>query len=289
MFAPDQYELIDFGAGRKLERFGSYMLDRPSPAAEPFRLTIKERWKEADWRYTSRASGKGKWTPVAANDGGSASNLRWHIEHDPLQLQLQLSEFGHLGVFPEQAENWDWIVRQVQRANRPLKVLNLFAYTGGSTLAAAAAGAEVVHVDSAANIVKRARENAQQSGLEEESVRWITEDAPKFVASEVKRGNRYDAIILDPPSYGHGPKGEVWKVNNDLMPLLRNCAQLTRSGLSFLLFTCHSPGCGPPEMIASLEDAFFGHCQTGASVKNLCLRTHDGRELPAGHAARFPR
>ena len=137
---------------------------------------------------------------------------RWTIAHGPLQFELKRTDFGHLGLFPEQAENWDWIAERVAAAGRPLKVLNLFAYTGGSTLAAAAAGAEVVHVDAAKNIVAWARRNAELSGLADAPIRWIAEDAMKFVKRELKRGNRYDAVILDPPSYGHGPQGEVWRL-----------------------------------------------------------------------------
>ena len=170
------------------------------------------------------------------------------------RLQLEALPSGQVGVFPEQRENWDWIARQVRRAKpqadegRGFRVLNLFAYTGGSTLAAAAAGAEVVHIDAAQNIVDRARANAELSGLADRPIRWIAEDAVKFCRREVKRGNKYDAVILDPPSYGHGPKGEVWKIENDLLPLLKLCGELTSESRAFVLVTCHSPGIGPAEL-----------------------------------------
>ena len=284
MFDADQYELLDFGDGRKLERFGALVLDRPCPAAERTSRAAPAAWSKADWQYVRRGENKGSWNARVAK----SKPPTWNIRHGDFELQLQLSEFGHLGVFPEQAENWSWIARQIQRCQRQLKVLNLFAYTGGSTLAAAAAGAEVVHVDSAANIVRRARQNAEISGLADAPIRWISEDAQKFVEREVRRGNKYDAIILDPPSYGHGPKGEVWKLAHHLMPLLSHGAMLVESQLAFLLFTCHSPGFGPAELQASLEDTFFGHCQTGAQARSLQLTTKDNRRLSAGCVARFP-
>jgi 23S rRNA (cytosine1962-C5)-methyltransferase len=224
-----------------------------------------------------------------------------------------------VGLFPEQAENWDWLERQVHAAGRPLKVLNLFAYTGASTLAAAAAGAAVVHVDSARNSVAWASRNARHSGLAEAPIRWIVEDAARFVRREIRRGNFYDGVILDPPSYGHGPKGEAWKLGEHLMPLLRNCAVLlglqpapaatvpagmqsgakiaaqaahgeeASSGTSaaFVLLTCHSPGFGPPELGACLSDAFFGSCGPRVEAKRLKLRSAAGGSLDAGVVARW--
>jgi 23S rRNA (cytosine1962-C5)-methyltransferase len=206
---------------------------------------------------------------------------------------------GQVGVFPEQRENWEWIARQVAKPQvedrpgramlgRPLKVLNLFAYTGGSTLAAAAAGAEVVHIDAAQNIVDRARENAALSGFAERPVRWIAEDAVKFCRRELKRGKRYDAVILDPPSYGHGPKGEPWKIDTDLLPLLAMCRELTSENRTFVLVSCHSPGIGPAELSAYLSEGIFGHCGQPPATGELALETSDGRKLPAGVFARWP-
>ncbi|MDA1051669.1 MAG: class I SAM-dependent methyltransferase [Planctomycetota bacterium] len=212
----------------------------------------------------------------------------WTIKHGELVFELQPTPFGHVGVFPEQAANWDWIAKQVARESRPLRVLNLFAYTGGSTLAAAAAGAEVVHVDSAKNTVAWARRNAELSGLSEKPIRWIAEDAKKFAARELRRGNRYDAVILDPPSYGHGAKGETWKITRDLHPLLTTCAKLTEGHRAFMLLTCHSPGFESPEVEAILADAVFGTCQAGATARPLTLTCIDGRQLPSGVVARWP-
>ncbi|MBC8353435.1 MAG: class I SAM-dependent methyltransferase [Planctomycetes bacterium] len=282
MFDADQYQLLDFGAGRKLERFGAYTLDRACPAAEDTRKAATAEWKKADARYERTLGDEGRWKPATALPSA------WTLAHGDFAVQLQPTPFGHLGVFPEQAENWDWIVRQVARASRRLRVLNLFAYTGGSTLAAAAAGAEVVHVDSAKNTVAWARRNAELSGLNIKPIRWITEDAKRFAERELKRGNRYDAVILDPPSYGHGPKGETWKITRDLHSLLTTCAELTDGQRAFMLLTCHSPGFEPPEVEAILADAVFGTCQAGATAKPLTLTCIDGRQLPSGVVARWP-
>jgi 23S rRNA (cytosine1962-C5)-methyltransferase len=171
---------------------------------------------------------------------------------------------------------------------QPLKVLNLFAYTGGSTLAAAAAGAHVVHIDAAQNIVDRARENAALSGLAERPIRWIAEDSAKFCRRELKRGNRYDAVILDPPSYGHGPKGEPWTIDTDLLPLLKMCGELTADSRAFVLVSCHSPGIGPAELAAYLSEGIVGHCGQPPAAGELFLQATDGRRLHAGVYARWP-
>jgi 23S rRNA (cytosine1962-C5)-methyltransferase len=282
MFHKDQYQLLDFGKGRKLERFGPWVLDRPSPAAEGVAKAAAASWSSASARYERGEGEFGTWRP---KDTLPAS---WTIRHGSLVFELKATEFGHLGIFPEQAANWDWIARQVERARRPLKVLNLFAYTGGSTLAAAAAGAEVVHVDAARNTVNWARRNAALSGLEAAPIRWIAEDAVKFVRRELKRGNGYDVVMLDPPSYGHGPAGEVWKINEHLLPLLEACGRLTEGRRAFLLLSCHAPGIGPAELSAYLADAVFGHCGAGGTASELTMEAADGRRLPAGVVARWP-
>jgi 23S rRNA (cytosine1962-C5)-methyltransferase len=283
MFDPDQYQLLDFGAERKLERFGNYLLDRYSPPAEDVRKSNSAEWKNVHARFERTEGDEGRWKPA------DALPATWTIAHAELTFELQATPFGHVGVFPEQAANWDWIAKQVTRASRPLRVLNLFAYTGGSTLAAAVAGAEVVHVDSAKNTVAWARRNAELSGLADKPIRWIAEDAKKFAERELRRGNRYDAVILDPPSYGHGPKGEAWKITRDLHPLLTTCAELTEGQRAFMLLTCHSPGFDPPEVEAMLADAVFGTCQAGATARSLTISCVDGRELPSGVVARWPR
>ncbi len=283
MFSPDQYQLLDFGRGRKLERFGQFIVDRPSPAADGLAPADSQQWRAADAKFERTAGDQGRWR------WKSAQRESWPLTHGPTTFELKPTDFGHLGVFPEQAANWDWLAQRVAAARRPLKVLNLFAYTGGSTLAAAAAGAEVVHVDAAKNVVAWARRNAELSGLADKPIRWIAEDASLFVERELKRGHRYDAVILDPPSYGHGPRGETWKLSTDLAPLLANCATLVERTPTFFLLTCHTPGFGPAELDAILSDTLFGRCQQGVVAKKLSLATSDGRRLACGTVARWPK
>jgi len=273
---PD-YELLDFGEGRKLERFGDWVLDRPCPGAVGAAKT--QAWGCATACYRGDRAGDGVWSPVAR---------RWEVADfdlvvgGGLDMTLQLAPLpsGQVGVFPEQLANWRWIAEQTARAATSLKpkVLNLFAYTGGSTLAAARAGAEVTHVDAAKSVVDRARGNAVASGLAEVPIRWIVEDALKFCQREVKRGNQYDAIILDPPSYGHGPKGQP----------LNLCGELTSERRAFVLCTCHTPSIGPAELSAYLSEGLFGHCGQPPAVGKLVLKTSDGRKLPSGVFARWP-
>ncbi len=279
MFTKNQYQLMDFGDARRLERFGEYVLDRPCPAAQGIQKADPGKWNSADARYAKNDSGDGNWRSK------NRMPLSWMIHHGRVQMELKLTDFGHVGVFPEHAGNWDWITRQLKAAGEPLKVLNLFAYTGGATLACAAAGAEVVHVDSAQNSVLWARRNTEASGLGDASIRWITEDSLKFVARELKRGNKYHGVVLDPPSYGHGPKGEVWKIQEHLPELLENCAELTRHDRRFILLSCHTTGYVPADLKRILKEAKItkGKIQAGG----LAVRSVDGRNLPSGIAARW--
>jgi 23S rRNA (cytosine1962-C5)-methyltransferase len=305
MMTDGDYELLDFGSGRKLERFGDVVLDRPCPAAEHAKRSHPKLWQTATARYDRTTTDAGKWSPknaisktwpitftVATNEDRSRDPTGHTAPPIELTFALQPSPFGHVGVFPEQFANWQWLARHLPRITaqlgRPPRVLNLFAYTGGSTLAAAAAGAEVVHIDAAANIVDRARHNAELSMLAERPIRWIAEDAVKFCRREVKRGNRYDAVILDPPSYGHGPKGEAWKIENDLPVLLDLCGELTERRPALVLATCHSPNIGPAELAAYLSDGMFGHCGAPPATGELSIETHDGRKLASGAVARWP-
>jgi 23S rRNA (cytosine1962-C5)-methyltransferase len=219
---------------------------------------------------------------------------QWTIAHGPLTFELKRAPAGHLGVFPEQAANWDWLADQLgePRASArgslgPLRVLNLFAYTGGSTLTAAAAGADVVHVDAARNTTAWARRNAELSGLADRPIRWITEDATKFVKRELRRGTRYDAVILDPPSYGHGPRGEVWRLSKHLPQLLELCGQLTAGRRGFMLLTCHSPGFDPARLEAMMAEALGETDQGPVTARQLTIRSASGRELPSGVVARW--
>lgn len=287
------YELVDFGDGRKLENFASVFLNRPCPAAEGVVKSRPDLWATSTARFRGPRTGDGSWAP----NRKQWMRDDWQYVHEgaaTFRLQLEALPSGQVGVFPEQRDNWDWIARQVTRATsklngeRTIKVLNLFAYTGGSTLAAAAAGAEVVHVDAAHSSVDRARANAELSGFADCPIRWIPEDATKFCRREVKRGNRYDAVILDPPTYGHGPKGEPWKINEHLLPLLRLCGELTAEHRAFVLVTCHSPGIGSSELSAYFAEGIVGHCGQPPATGELFLQTADGRKLPSGVFARWP-
>ena len=279
------YDLLDFGDGRKLERFGPWLLDRPCPAANEMKSELVD-WSQATARYEGNRAADGSWSPLPKKWNPAEVSLP--VSELGFTLGLEPLPSGQVGVFPEQSANWQWIAKQVSRAEKPLKVLNLFAYTGGSTLAAAAAGAEVTHVDAAKSVVARARTNAAASELQEAPIRWMVEDALLFCQREVKRGNQYDAVILDPPSYGHGPKGQQWSINRDLLSLLELCGQLTSERREFLLCTCHSPGIGPSEMSAYLSEGVIGHCGQPPASGKLYLSTTDGRRLSSGLYARWP-
>jgi len=296
LFQTDQYALLDFGEGRKLERFGALVLERPSPAAADVRRVKPELWSTASASFvgTNGAKGllgqRGRWAAPAPLPEA------WAIAHLPLVLELRLTEFGHVGVFPEQADNWDWIGEQVVRLRgfrtadphslRP-RVLNLFAYTGASTLAATAVGAEVVHIDASKSTVSWARRNAELSGLGRAAIRWIVEDAARFVAREIKRGNRYQGIILDPPSYGHGPKGDVWQIERDLPGLLENCGALLAEDAGFLLVSCHSPDIRAADLRRLLLKTMPKATPQNTESCDLALTAADGRQLHCGVSARW--
>ena len=315
----DRYQLLDFGraaggwngsadgARPALSGGGSGFNagGRGAPGRRPTPASSGRECSAADGT-SAPIQQKGQWTvrrPLPE---------RWIVAHGPLRFELKRTDFGHVGLFPEQAENWEWIRRAHPlswsgpgrvgsgqergqrtvlsspaplRKERAMKILNLFAYTGGSTLAAAAAGAEVVHVDAAKNIVAWARRNAELSGLADAPVRWIAEDALKFVKRELRRGNRYDAVILDPPSYGHGPRGEVWRLAKHLPRLLSLCGELTAGRPQFMLLTCHTPGYDAAALREMLLEAVGG--RPDAAARQLTLRSAAGRELPSGVAVRW--
>ncbi len=284
MFEPEQYQLLDFGDGRRLEQFGALVLDRPCPAAEGMRASNPALWSSAGARFKRLDDQRGRWILTVELPP------RWIISHGRVTLELKPTDFGQVGLFPEQAENWDWVGEQVRRgrpdAAHPVKVLNLFAYTGGSTLAAATAGAAVTHVDAAQNVVAWARRNAGLSGLADAPIRWIVDDALKFATREVRRGNRYDAVILDPPSYGHGTHGEAWQIAADLPRLLALCAELAPDP-QFVLLTCHTPSC-PARRLRDLLLAAFGTSATDPiETATMRLVTPTGRALSLGETARW--
>jgi len=281
MFRKDQYQLLDFGNGRRLERFGQFVLNRPCPAGEGVALSDPAAWKKAEAEYVRREPEGGNWRSK------HEMPLSWSINYGKLQFELKLTDFGHVGIFPEQAGNWDWIAKQVKAAGEPLKVLNLFAYTGGATMAAAAAGAEVVHVDAAQNTVLWARRNTEASGLGDSSIRWITEDAAKFVQRELKRKNTYHGVVLDPPTYGHGPKGEVWKIQEHLPPLLEMCAELTKGDRRFVLLSCHATRFIPADLEKMLAVSLGETKRQKIEAGGLVLVAPDKRQLAGGIAARW--
>jgi 23S rRNA (cytosine1962-C5)-methyltransferase len=296
MFARDQYELIDFGQGRKLERFGQFVLDRPSIVAGDFARELPDAWNNADARYHRTSGDLGEWRVF--------THLPecWAIRHETFALEIKRTPFGHVGVFPEQAENWDWIADRIralaaaEQSRRP-RVLNLFAYTGGSTLAAAAAGAEVVHVDAAANTVAWARRNAELSGLAEAPIRWIVEDAKKFVDREIRRGNRYDMIVADPPAYGHGPKGRTWGLVRDLGAFGAAAVTLLEASRGLILFTHHSETLtadqvrgflrGSSSSEAESQPSHAGGKAASETLGDLILRDRSGRALHGGYFTRL--
>jgi len=284
VFASDDYELLDFGAGRKLERFGPYLLDRPCPAADDAAPSSPARFGDAVARYHRDDAQRGQWTCK------SPIGEPWPVRFGPLTMELKLTESGQLGVFPEQVSNWQWIFDEVRKAGH-MKLLNLFAYTGSSTLAAAAAGAEVVHVDAAGGIVDWARRNAEASNLGDAPTRWIVEDAVKFARRELKRGNRYDGLILDPPAYGHGPHGRTWQLARDLDELLMLALELLGDASQLLLLSCHSGRLSQPNELQNCvieQSPALADCGTLWSGQ-MCLVSPAGRRLQCGAAVRWSR
>lgn len=201
------YEVIDCSKGEKLERWGEQVLIRPDPQVIWDTKKAAPGWRKPDAHYHRSAKGGGEWEFFDLPE-------QWSIRYQTLTFQLKPFSFKHTGLFPEQAVNWDWCGQKIREVGRPVKVLNLFAYTGGATLAAARAGAAVTHVDASKGMVGWAKENAKASGLENAPIRWLVDDCVKFVEREIRRGNHYDGIIMDPPSYGRGPKGEIWKIED---------------------------------------------------------------------------
>ncbi len=285
MFSADQYQLLDFGDGRKLERMSSRVLDRPCPAAEGERPSQPRLWNSASARFErGESASDGVWLPPGSLPAS------WKLHWRSLTFELKPTPFGHVGIFPEQAENWAWLSELIANrvaAGQPVRMLNLFAYTGAATLAAAAAGAAVVHVDAARNVVGWARTNAELSGHAGAPIRWLTEDAALFAARERKRGRSYEFIVLDPPSYGHGPKGQTWNLQRDLPNLLADCAAILADEPIGVLLSCHSPGFGPGVLKLALAHAGFSSKNGGCTAADLFLKTLAGRKLHAGAFARW--
>ena len=249
MWLADQwkdYEVLDTSNGEKLERWGDYFLVRPDPQVlwdTPKKL---RQWKKPNGHYHRSHKGGGQWEFFDLPK-------TWDIQYKELKFHLQPFSFKHTGLFPEQAVNWDWFSDKIRKAGRPVKVLNLFAYTGGATLAAAAAGASVTHVDASKGMVNWAKENAQLSGLREKPIRWLVDDCVKFVEREIRRGNHYDGIIMDPPSYGRGPKGEIWKIEEKIYPFIELCTKILSDDPLFFLVNSYTTGLQPAVLTYMLE------------------------------------
>ena len=230
------YEILDMADGRKLERWGSYVLDRPDPQIIWKDKTHVKLWQKADAKYFRSNKGGGHWENI--------TNVpeAWQIKYKDLTFNVKQMGFKHTGVFPEQAVNWDYMIDKIKNSNRKIKVLNLFAYTGGATLACAYAGADVVHVDSSKGMVSWAKENIASSNLTDRYVRFIVDDVIKFVKREIRRGNKYDAIIMDPPSYGRGTNGEVWNIEDNLYDLIKLCEEVLSDNPLFFLINSYTTG-----------------------------------------------
>ncbi len=274
------YEVIDCSGGEKLERWGDYILVRPDPQVIWNTPRTLPGWKKRNGHYHRSKKGGGEWEFFDLP-------RQWDIHYGNLTFHLKPFSFKHTGLFPEQAVNWDWFRDKIRQANHSVKVLNLFAYTGGATLAAAAAGASVTHVDASKGMVTWAKENALASNLGDAPIRWIVDDCVKFVEREIRRGNHYDAIIMDPPSYGRGPKGEIWKIEDKIYPLVTLCAQLLTKKPLFFLINSYTTGLQPAVLAYMLGTAlaeFKGHVdaqEIGLPVSS------NGLTLPCGASGRW--
>ncbi len=275
------YELLDASDGERLERWGEHILVRPDPQIIWKNVAKHPAWKRADGVYRRSHSGGGAWVQNRLPES-------WTINYGELRFLLRPMGFKHTGLFPEQAANWDWFGGLIRRAGRPIKVLNLFAYTGGATMAAAAAGASVVHVDAAKGIVAQAKENAALSGLSDAPIRYIVDDCRKFVEREIRRGNHYDGIIMDPPSYGRGPGGEVWKLEDCINDLITLTARLLSDEPLFFLVNSYTTGLSPMTMSYLLElnvRSRFGGCLESGELGLRVSQT--GAYLPCGASSRW--
>ena len=275
------YEVLDCGGGEKLERWGDKLLQRPDPQAIWPRTEEDRFWNRANAVYHRSSSGGGKWEIRRLPE-------QWAISYKELTFQLKPMAFKHTGLFPEQAVNWNFIMEQVRGAGRPVNVLNLFAYTGGATLAAAAAGASVCHVDASKGMTQWARENAASSGLEGRPIRWIVDDCKKFVQREIRRGRKYDAIIMDPPSYGRGPGGETWKMGGDVAAFVALTMQLLPAHPLFVLISSSSPGLAPSVRASLLGTPAVVRHPGRVEAQEIGLPvTSTGLVLPCGSSARY--
>ena len=241
------YEIIDMASGEKLERWGNIKLIRPDPQIIWKNKSIPSEWKSANARYNRSSTGGGAWEYIKRLPES------WQVKYKNLTFNIKTMGFNHTGLFPEQAVNWDWMINKIKQSKRDIKVLNLFAYTGGATVACLSAGASVCHVDSSKGMTTWAKENVESSGLREKPVRFIIDDVVKFVQREIRRGNKYDAIIMDPPSYGRGKNGEVWQFENNIADLVELCMQVLSDDPLFFLINSYTTGISSKVLANLLE------------------------------------
>ena len=288
-----EYEVIDTSGGEKLERWGKYILVRPDPQVIWDTPKVSRGWKNMNAHYHRSKKGGGEWEFFDLPQ-------QWDLHYKHLTFHLKPFSFKHTGLFPEQAVNWDWFGEKIRNAGRPVKVLNLFAYTGGATLAvvtgvcgagsalaAAAAGASVTHVDASKGMVTWAKENAAASGLADAPIRWLVDDCVKFVEREIRRGNHYDAIIMDPPSYGRGPKGEIWKIEDAIHPLIRLCKKILSPDPLFFLINSYTTGLAPAVLTYMLATELKEFNGTVDSQEIGLPVTSSGLVLPCGASGRW--
>ncbi len=282
----DDYELLDSGLGEKLERFGKHILSRPDPQALWQKKLPKSQWDKAEGRFI-RDTLRGDWSLKTSLPS------KWEISLAGIKFWVKPTPFKHVGLFPEHKENWSWLEKQIKNSlskkeDKTINVLNLFGYTGGASLICAKAGAKVTHIDSSKSAVSWARENAELSGLAQKPIRWIVEDARIFVERELRRGNHYDGIIMDPPAFGHGAENELWKIEKDLLPLVENCTKLLSDKPLFFLINGYSSGYSAlayENILLSISDKHKGEIEIGELA--ISESGDNSRLLPAGIFARW--
>lgn len=277
------YEVLDTSSGEKLERWGDYLLVRPDPQVIWNTPKTNKGWKNKNGHYHRSSKGGGEWEFFRLPN-------EWSIRYGELTFHLKPFSFKHTGLFPEQAANWDWFSTLIKQTGRPVKVLNLFAYTGGATLAAARAGANVTHVDASKGMVSWAKENAAASGLSEAPIRWLVDDCVKFVEREIRRGSTYDAIIMDPPSYGRGPKGEIWKIEESIFPFIELTAKILSDNPLFFLINSYTTGLQPAVLSYMINTVIVPRFGGKVSAEEIGLPVKDnGLVLPCGASGRWQR
>lgn len=275
------YEVLDTSGGEKLERWGNYILLRPDPQVIWNTPKTHPAWKRLNAHYHRSKKGGGEWEFFDLPE-------QWSIQYKDLTFHLKPFSFKHTGLFPEQAVNWDWFTGLIEQADRPVKALNLFAYTGGATCAAAKAGASVTHVDASKGMVTWAKENAAASGLSDAPIRWLVDDCVKFVEREIRRGNRYDGIIMDPPSYGRGPKGEIWKIEEKLHAFIALCGQLLSDNPLFFLVNSYTTGLAPAVLSYLISTEIVPRYGGNVAADEIGLPVSEsGLILPCGAAGRW--